>query len=138
MLYKFKLCYNVVKVTKDICCANGEAAVDHSTISRWFKKFLSNCKNLNDQPRLDRPKIMDSEAVLQATETNLVSRTLRVSGKLNISQCSVVCHLHNFGKNIQSFCYQNKAKLLTCSSIHMCLKNILLKILLSLESRRTV
>ena len=28
----------------------------HSTITRWFKKFCSGCKNLNNQARLGSPK----------------------------------------------------------------------------------
>ena len=40
MLYKFKLGYNTLKTSKNICYANGEVAVDHSTISRWWKKLF--------------------------------------------------------------------------------------------------
>ena len=66
--------------------------------------------------------ILDDKAALQTIEANLVCSTLRVSGKLNISQVSVV-HLHDLTKkhpeqpNCAS-CYQNFAKLLTCSSIN--------------------
>ena len=31
MLYEFKLCHNAVEATKNICCMEGEGAVDHST-----------------------------------------------------------------------------------------------------------
>ena len=64
----------------------------------------------------------DSEAVLQTIEVNPVSSTQRVSGKLSISQSSVVCHLHDLsGKRIRSSKwylthYQNIAKLLTHSN----------------------
>ena len=43
-----------------------ETKVDHSTVSRWLKKFCSGCMNLNDQAKSGRPKTMDSESVLQA------------------------------------------------------------------------
>ena len=42
-------------------------------------------KNCNDQVWSSRPNTMDSEAVLQAIETNSASRTEKVSGKLGIS-----------------------------------------------------
>ena len=41
MLYKFKLSHNMVKVTKNICCAKGKDAVVYSTVIKWFKKFCS-------------------------------------------------------------------------------------------------
>ena len=47
--------------------------VDHSTVTRRFKKFHSGFKNLYNQARSDRPKNMDSKAMLQAIEVNLVS-----------------------------------------------------------------
>ena len=53
-------------------------------------------------------KTLDLKSMLQAIETDLVSNIWKVSGELCISQSSVVCHLHNLGKN----CYQNIAKLL--------------------------
>ena len=34
MLYEVELGRNVVKATKNICCAKGESVVDHSTVSR--------------------------------------------------------------------------------------------------------
>ena len=40
--------------------------------------------------------------MLQAVEVNLVSSTQGVSGELGISQSSVVCHLNDLGKSIQS------------------------------------
>ena len=46
---------------------------DHNMVSRWFKKFCLCCKNRDDQSRSGRSKTMDSEAVFQAIEVNLVS-----------------------------------------------------------------
>ena len=45
---------------------------------------------------------MDSEAVLQGIEENLAGSTLRVSGKLDISQSSVVRYHYDHSKIIQS------------------------------------
>ena len=42
-------------------------------ISRWFKKFQSSCKNLNNQAKSDKSKTMDSKDVLKAIEVNLPS-----------------------------------------------------------------
>ena len=99
--YQFELGHNTTQPTKNIYCMKGEGAVDHSTVTRWFKKFCSSCKN-DDQEKAGRPKTIDSKAMLQAIEANLLSSTGRVSGKLSISQSSVVYHFHNLNKSIQS------------------------------------
>ena len=65
ILYKFKLGYNSAEVTKNICWVKGESAVENGIVIRWFKKFHSDHKNLNDQARLDRPKTMDSKAMFK-------------------------------------------------------------------------
>ena len=38
-LYEFELNHNVTEVTKNICCAKDESAVDQNTVTKWFKKF---------------------------------------------------------------------------------------------------
>ena len=99
-----------------------EGAVDHSRETRWFMKFQFGCKNLNYQARLGKPKTRNPKPVVQAKEAIPVSSTWRVSGKLGTSQSSVVCHLHDLGKNHPklSNCatyYQNIAKLLIQPSV---------------------
>ena len=71
--YKFKLGHNTEEVTKNICCVKGEGVVDHSTVTRWFKKFHSGYKNLNNQANLDPPKMMDSKTMLKVIEANPVN-----------------------------------------------------------------
>ena len=79
-----------MEVTKNICCGKGEGAADHITVTRWFK-------NHNNQAMSGRPKTVNSIAMLQAIEGNLVSNTQRVSGELSISLSSVMYHLHDLG-----------------------------------------
>ena len=79
MNYVFKLGRNALKATKNIYCAKGESAADHSTVTREFKKFCLRCKNLDDQERSGTSQTVDSETVLPAVETNPASRTWRVS-----------------------------------------------------------
>ena len=83
MLHKFKLGYNTMEVTKNICCLKGKDIVDHSTITRWFKEFFLGSRT--PTTRLGRPKTQDSEAMLQVIEANLTSTTCGIFGKLGIS-----------------------------------------------------
>ena len=62
MLSVFKEGHNAKKATKNICCAKGERAFDHNTVSRHLKTFRLGCKNLDDQEKSDWPKTFDCEA----------------------------------------------------------------------------
>ena len=75
MLYEFELGYDTMEVKKDISWVKGESTADHSTETRWLKKFCSSCKNLDDHSKSGRLKNVDSEAMIQTIETNLTSRT---------------------------------------------------------------
>ena len=93
MFYGFELSYG-----SDPKYLKGEGAVDHRTVTRWFKKFRSRCKNLDNQTGSGRPKTVDSEAVLRAIEANLVSSTRRVSGELD----SVIGYFYDFNRSTQN------------------------------------
>ena len=95
MVYAFELGHNFSEASKKV---KSEDTGDNT----WFKKFRSVWKNLNDQPRLGRPETVDSDAVIQAIETNQESCTQRVSDELSISLFSVVYHLYDFDQSIQS------------------------------------
>ena len=86
--------------TKNICCAKG--TVDYWRVTRYFEKFCSGYKNMDDQRKSGRPKTVDSKTMLQARVANPVTQW--VSGNLNILLSSVVYPLHNPSKNIWSCC----------------------------------
>ena len=54
--YESKLGHNYMEATKNICCLKGQGAVDHNTLTKWFKRFCSNFKNLINQVRSGKPK----------------------------------------------------------------------------------
>ena len=101
ILYDFDLDDNATEATKNIGCTKGEGTIDDSRVTKWFKKFRSGCKNLDDQAMSGRTKTVAFEAVL-SSQRKSVSGTERVSGELGISQSSVVRQLHHLGKSIRS------------------------------------
>ena len=113
MLYGFKLSYCTTEAPKNICCAKGGGDVDHSSVTWWFKKFHSDCKNLNNQAR---SKTVNFEAMIKAIEVNPGSSNQSVSGEFSILLSCVVYYLHDLSKSCQIMHrYQNCAKLLTHS-----------------------
>ena len=90
MVYEFEVGHKSTEATKNICWAKVESAIlDHSTVTKWFKKLRWVHKNLDYQAKLGRPKTIDSEAMLKAKEVNLESTIRRVSVKLDISESSI-------------------------------------------------
>ena len=67
-------------------------------LTKWLKIFRSFCKNLGDQARMDRPKIVESEAEFQAKEGSSIQG---VSCELVISQSSRIRHLYSLSENIR-------------------------------------
>ena len=66
----------------------------------FVNKFLSSCKNLEDQTKLCKSKSLSSKVVFQTIEVNLVSSTRRVSGEIGILHFIVFRHLYDHCKTI--------------------------------------
>ena len=64
----------------------------------WFKKFTNVDMDLVDKSRSGRPMTVDSEAIRESIEANPSTSTRRLSAELDITQTSVVRHLHALGK----------------------------------------
>ena len=112
ILYKFKIGHNALEATKNICCGKDEGTVDHSTVTRWYKKFCWGWKNFDDQARSGKAQTVDFKTILQAIEANLPSSTQRIWDEFNISQS----HVSPWQKYLDlancASCHQNIAKLL--------------------------
>ena len=91
------------KSAKNIYYTKGKGADDPSTVTRYLKKFHSDCKILDALARSGRPKTAGSEAVLQAIKENLKSSIQRVSCDVGISQSNVVRYFFDFNKEIWSY-----------------------------------
>ena len=59
IFYEFELDHNATEAIKNTCHAKDECAVDHSTVTRWFKKFYLSSKDLDDQAKSGKPKTMN-------------------------------------------------------------------------------
>ena len=68
MIYGFELVHKTVEVSKNVCFAKDEPAVDRNQVSRWLKIFCLRCKNPDDQTRSGRKKSVHSKDVLHAID----------------------------------------------------------------------
>ena len=118
MLYEFKKGHNTVEDTKNICCAKGEGIVDHSPLTRWFKKFCLGFKNLDNKTKSGSPKTMDSKTVLQDIKAN-PAKSIKLAQHLTVqsgSSPSQPWQKHLKLMNCAT-CYKNIAKFLTHPNI---------------------
>ena len=95
ILNEFYPSHNAAETTRNICCAKGKTAFNYS--NQMVKEILL---GLPEPSQRVWPKTVDSEAMLEAIEANLLSSAQRISGELRISQSSLVSHLHNLNKCI--------------------------------------
>lgn len=98
----FKKGVSAVTAAKEICSVEGENSVTERTAQFWFQRFRSGDLSLQDKPRTGRPISTDIESLHQAIEAGPSKSTRDLSGELNISQSSVVRHLHKLGKSYKS------------------------------------
>ena len=108
-------------------CTNSEARLSEfePKYNEKWGRIWPQYSNQNIQQKLGlrwgRPKIIDSEDVLQFFAANLVSNIWRISGEPSISHSCEVGNIHDLGKIFEAaeLCltyYQNNAKLLTRTS----------------------
>lgn len=71
----------------------GDDVVSERTARDWFKKFDD-----GDKSRSGRPTTVDSESIREAIEANPSTSTRRLSAELDVSQTSVIRHLHALDK----------------------------------------
>jgi hypothetical protein len=67
-------------------------------VQQWFKHFASVNLSLEDEQRLERPHIWDSEATEAAAEQQPSTSTRRLSDTLGPSKSNIHHHLTALGK----------------------------------------
>ncbi|CAI9727808.1 Hypothetical predicted protein [Octopus vulgaris] len=85
--------HNTEDAIKDICCEKDECAVDHSTVIKWFKKFRSAYKSLND-PAWSVLAIKESVKLKKKMKktVRLENRSLNFDGKrIDDQEYQVLC-----------------------------------------------
>ena len=91
LLYEFKAC-------RKISAAFGEGTIAERTGQKWFKKFSSGNENLEDEPRSERPSIVNNEDIKLAIEQDSSQTCQNLALRFNVSDENIHLHLHQLGK----------------------------------------
>ena len=89
-----------------ICCAQGEGAIDDCTVTKLFKKFCSNCKNLNNQARSAQPKTLDNKILAQLLTHSVLIAVLILITSAQLCIKSSNKYIHGWPGNAEIKCLQ--------------------------------
>lgn len=85
LFFQYELGKNAKTAANQINQAKGRGTVSERTAQWWFAKFCNGDTELEDQPRTERPREIDREAVIEAIEED---PTLTTGDLANDFECS--------------------------------------------------
>lgn len=98
VMHEWRAGLNGLEVTKRINEIWGEGTVGKTMVYKWIKKFKDGDENLEDQPRLGRPREIDRQAVLEAIEEAPSLTTRMLADDFECDQWTIVRVLEELGK----------------------------------------
>ena len=97
LLYEFKLGHTPAEATRNICQAIGPGTINHSTVTRWWKRFSSGDESLKDEPRSGRPTTFNLADLKQAIEDDPTLTTANLASSLGCTQRNIQYHIKSLG-----------------------------------------
>ena len=85
MLYESELCHNDAEATKKYLLSERWSRSWSEYNTQLVQEISLGCKNVDDQAKSVRPKIVDAGVVLPAIEPNPASSTRGISWEIHIS-----------------------------------------------------
>jgi len=94
MLFYFRKGKNATQTRKKKSAVYGEGAVSERVCRNWFAKFRAGDTTCENRERSDRPSVVDDDQIKSLIESNPHYMTREIAEKIDVSQKSVVNHLH--------------------------------------------
>lgn len=98
ILYEHELGHEPEDAVRRISEALGEGIVTLRTCKRWFERFNSGNKELDDRPRSGRPRTSNLDSLNRLVYENPHATTRILSRSLGIAQSTVCSRLEELGK----------------------------------------
>jgi len=96
-LFYFRKGKNTTQTRKKICAVYGESAVSEHVCQNWFAKFRADDTTCEDRKRSSRPLVVDDDQIKSLIENNPHYTTREIAEIIDVSQKTVVNHLHILG-----------------------------------------
>jgi len=97
MLFYFRKEKNATQTRKKICAMYGKDAVSERVCQNWFAKFCASDTTCEDRERSGRPLVVDDDQIKSLIESNPYYTTREIAEIIEVSQKTVVNHLHTLG-----------------------------------------
>lgn len=98
ILYAFDRGLSGAAAAREICSVYGDDATSKATCERWYEKFRSGDKSLEDKPRSGRPSSIDDDELEKMISADPRLSTREMSVKFQCSHSTIEEHLHALGK----------------------------------------
>lgn len=98
MLYAFDRGLSGTAAANEICSIYGEDTVTKWTCNRWFERFRSGDRSLEDEPRSGRPSEINDDDLAKELDVNPRLTTRELATTLGCSHTTIENHLHQLGK----------------------------------------
>jgi len=97
IFYEFYRGSSTRQATKNINITLGEGTVSQSTVSRWYRRFASGDRSLEDKERSGRPVELEKDDLLRELQEHPDATTRELGQALGCSHRTVESRLHELG-----------------------------------------
>ena len=92
MLYRYEKGYKAAEAFRDLNELFGEGTIGERQVRRWFERFKSGNKSLEDEGGRGRPSDFDDQALLDAVEEDESLTTRLLAEMFNVGQSTIIRH----------------------------------------------
>ena len=97
-LYEFDLGHSAAEAFRNIISAKGQGVTCERTVQRWFEKFRSGDRSLQEEDGRGRPSDVGDEQLKALVEANPRTTIRELSIELDVSAMTISTHLQAIGK----------------------------------------
>jgi histone-lysine N-methyltransferase SETMAR len=90
---------NASEAARNVSKVYGDKIIAERTARKWYKIFDEEGDRLTDNPRSDRPREVDRQAVVNAIEENPLMTTRMLADDFDCGKTTIEEILHEAGKN---------------------------------------
>lgn len=97
MLFCYREGAKAAETHRRICAVYGEAALQGSTVRKWFARFKAGNFGVEDEPRSGRPQVVETDEIVSLVTSNPLLTIKEIEDHTGVSHGTVWNRLHKAG-----------------------------------------